>query len=1285
MFCMDDQEKPKAIIKRPIKGSASYVKTNFKLVDGKMVYDRSFKSFEQEENEKIMGAYQKRNGKPLKEDATKIREENERRREESIKRRKEDARKTKIIVDKLQEKETLTKKTVISKTNNTNTQVKNVNLFAELKIGEDDKSILLDVIKYSLSAREITILKDFYGSKYDGLNRKTNSKETKSNARIVISKIKPKLKETLKIKNDKLKYRYYLLSFKNEVEYISQNIFKDIPKSTLENAYKKLTVEEEGIAKKYFDSLKGEKLTDEELIVFSNVIFPKLNVYVFSPKGIDAYFKVYTTDEQKVLRDIVKFLPKSYLEIIKKKFGENLNGQNTEKLSKSEVWNFNKTITPKIEKKCKELSEQKGTCDYYISLIKGFSSLNIEAKCHVKDEIDKKILLSLLEKLNERDLNILFTTEELSNITRNELSSKRYRITNYLKKSIIELRKVYDDQESYKILLEQLLNGNPINEAREKQTVNKQADKIDFTISFAHYLEKVSLNILADVINYALKDDEKEFIYTLFAGDYEKSVVTKLKNKVKRFNKINIKINSFVNYIVDFLEEYEEFLDRLKAFPKDEDYNLYQIKDLKTFLDIPYDANLKFILKNSLDKEEKLLLQKRFGLAYEGFLARKIDSKEKYSLMLIKDKIIKQYSLIKDNNLSDIEKLKFLKEEESIRKKGPSLIEYLNMKEDEKENLDLALVTLIPKYIDILKKKFGPLYDGINREKLNSNENNCFFELIMPKLREAFRIINESEEVEKELNKLTSKNKFGYRYLSLYEFFELQEDEKDTLLTIVNDTFTTDEISLLQKRFGPLYDGVNIEEITDEEKKYIRISLLPRLKDALNSQDLPLCKKNKVSLQEYLGLDDEEIKYLSLAITTLKEEHILLLQKNFGSLYVGVNTKELTRNEKSQLAQTIKPKLKEVIRLLNEVREEQLEEELDKLTSKNKFGYRNLSLYELLGLSLSDKNVLINSINKIFDNNEISLLQKRFGPLYDGVGIKGVTEEENKIIIQVLIPKLKWKIDKKLGKEKKVSKNYRIKSLFTYLNIHEEQKYILLDVINIFSLEDKKMLQKRFGSSYDGADVEEITKKEKSRLTSTIIPKVKKMFEILSSVSKEEYKETLRNLAKTYQKKSYNNTLTRKMTIEEYEHEQRRNLTKVVAIEEVEIKEGKKESYENENIAYLKDLVKILEEEKKKIFKNYKKELCTNKYNLSLFNSKLKIYALNLVSYGFTKEEAMFILLLTTEELNISKAKLLSLLGIEEEILSEIYLNSINKIKNLLSNELDNYLSLLKGKRDSYE
>ena len=261
--------------------------------------------------------------------------------------------------------------------------------------------------------------------------------------------------------------------------------------------------------------------------------------------------------------------------------------------------------------------------------------------------------------------------------------------------------------------------------------------------------------------------------------------------------------------------------------------------------------------------------------------------------------------------------------------------------------------------------------------------------------------------------------------------------------------------------------------------------------------------------------------------------------------------------------------------------------------------------------------------------------------------------------------------------------HYRQKSLFNYLNVLEEEKFILLDIINVLSVDDQKLLQRRFGSLYDGEGTLPITLIERTRIFQTLIPQIKEIFFTLKKTTKEEYSIILRTWSyKLYKRKKETKDLLRVMNLEEYEKEQRKNISKVVAIEEVEVR---KESYENENIVYFRDLVKILDEEKKRIFKKYRKELLDNKYNLSLFNSKLKRYALNLVSYGFTKEEAMFSLLITTEELNISKAQLLSLLGIDEEILSEIYLNSINKIKNLLSNELDNYFSLLKEKRDSYE
>ena len=107
----------------------------------------------------------------------------------------------------------------------------------------------------------------------------------------------------------------------------------------------------------------------------------------------------------------------------------------------------------------------------------------------------------------------------------------------------------------------------------------------------------------------------------LFSSDFGNSIAVKTQRKIKMFNRINIKINSLINYLCDLNEEeYEEFFGRLKDFLKEEDYTLYHIKDLSTYLGIPLNESLKFILAFALTKEERLVLQKRFGLTYEGFL-----------------------------------------------------------------------------------------------------------------------------------------------------------------------------------------------------------------------------------------------------------------------------------------------------------------------------------------------------------------------------------------------------------------------------------------------------------------------------------------------------------------------------------------------------------------------------------------------------------------------------------------------------------------------------------------
>ena len=1171
VFCLENNEKKSTIkVKKKPVGPASYVPSNISFVNGKVEYEKSYKTVADYENDIIAKKY-----------VAKLKE---------------------------QQKEQENKKNSSSVKRKALTSTEEHNLFKKLNISEEDKKILLDLIKYSLTEREQKLLKAYFGYSYDGYYRQSTTSEDKKNVNIIVKKLRVYLKQAKEVLSvNVFKYRVYLLSFKNKLEYVDQDIFKNVSNAVLKTAYKKLTIVEARVAKDYFNPSKAEDLTDEELIIFTNDIFPKLKVYVYNPKGIDAYFKAYSEVEQKILRIVLKLLSDSQRNLVKKKFGEKFDGINLGKLSVKERTYFTQTIFPKIQDKYQELLKLNGSTDYYIALIKGFSKINLEKHCNIQDDTDKKILLALLENLNENDKEILFSTNQLTKMDRNRLSYERDIILTYLKKSILELKKVYNSREVYNELLGNLLNGKQIREIKQEQILKKKVESKDIILSFENYLEKVSIKVLEDAINYGLKEQEKSFLCILFDGNYKNNVITKSKNKSKKFNTINIKINSLVTYLSDLNEvEYENFITRLKEFPKEEDYNQYQFKELSTYLEIPLNETLKYIIKNGLEKEERLLLQKRFGLTYEGFLVEKITSKEKYKIRVISNKIIKQYALLKD--CGDLE--------------------------DEKR-------------LELLSKA--------------------------------------SEKQPREQK--------SYKYTSLIEYLGIKEEEKETFYEVMKNIFNEEERLLLQKRFGVLYDGIGAERVTRDDNNRILIYLIPRLKNALNNKLRKQSANQIETLKGYLGLNDEEAKNIELAVSTLIIEHIELLQKMFGPLYDEVDSKLLTKNEKIIVSHTIKPKLLEAIQLINETDEKDLANELDKLASKNKFGYQNLSLYDVLSLSSNDKELLINAIDKVFSKEEINLLQRRFGPLYDGVGITGVTREENIHISQCLILRLKWEVNKKLEIAKKENNNYKIKSLFKCLNVEEKDKHIVLDIINILSLEDQQLFQKRFGPLYDGEDVKETTKSEKERIFKTLIPKVKEMFLVLSETSISQYIETLKKVTYEYQKKTKkrkNSILTRVTTIEEFEKEQSKEDTpkttcqKVVSIEEVEVRE-QKVNKEDENIIYIKNLLEILEEEKKGLFKNYREKLQYFKHNMALLARKLKIYSQELSSYGFTDKEAAFLLLSTTEGLDLSNNQVMSILKIQKDELREISLSSAGKIQNLISVELDSYISFLKEMRNNNE
>lgn len=1476
MFCMsNDNEKPRAEIKikRPIdKVPTSYVHSNISFdKNGKLIYEGGYRNLTKEEDEKIAKMYQRK----LK--------------------AKEEERNAVNASTKSSSNPGKAKRTSSS-------SIDKYNLYKRLGITKEDKTLLSDVIKYSLTEREIKIFKSYFGSQYDGYYRSSCGPETKNSASKIVSKLEQYIKEAKKaLKEGKINGRIYLLNIKakSKLEYVDPNTFNSVSKNVFNNVfYYRLTEEERRTFKLY---LNQEDMTDDELITFLNEVAPKMKTYLFEKNSINSYLKAFTSKEQKVVKAVVAMFSLSDKAILKKKFGPKYDGNNTSSLTSSEINHFKNSIRDKLKDKHRELLNYKDTTSYYLAIIKGFSNIDIEKRCNVTDDIDRKILLDILETISDNDKEILFTTNQIGEKSKSQLIASRDRIITSIKKGIIKLKKVYYSKDEYARQLENLFNNVSLEEKKLEQ----------LNASLKNYLEISPLSILQDTINYGLNEEEQHFLQKLFAADYSKEILLSKKKEIEEFNNINMKINSLVTYLNGLNEEeHEAFVLRLKKFPKEEEYNEYQHKDLSNFIGLPYDDDMRFIIRYGLNEEECLLLQKRVGLTYEGFLALKIKDNEKYYVSKVKEKIKQQYALLKENpNLDDAKKIELInkpikkvkspqsykytslidylgiKEEqletfynliktifnseelEKLQKRfGPlydgvnaqkvdkednlfifsyliprlkshinkkvrkprkergykriTLKEYLNLTEEEYLNKELAISTISFDEVNILKKRFGSNYDGENSEKITSQERNALNISIKPKLLRAFKVINETDEKDlaKELNKVTSKNKFGYKILSLYDALSLSLDDKEVLINSINKIFNEEEIILFQKRFGASYDGVDIEGVTKEENQNINANYIPRLRneidkylgrkkerskygyrikslfeylniqeeekkilldiiDILSARDkkmfqkrfgkdcdgkgtveitekeknrifvtlMPkikemflilkevpqddydktlkvlaykyrITRKNKRStlirvmslsdyekeqeripkpkailkrvtniedisvvhkldfakvkeekeptdkqsqsgyriqtLKEFLGLQDEEEFKIKYILITLTKEDIIILQKRFGQNYDGVCSIGLDYKEKNALNSTINERLQNALQVINETDEKELAKELNKLASKNKFGYKNLSLYETIPLTIDNKEEILNNvIHNIFNGKVIELLKKRFGPLYDGVDIEGVTKEENKLLNSNYIPILRNEINKELG----LKRSYRIKSLFKYLHIKEDKQSIVLDVINLFALEDQKLLQKRFGEKFDGKNTSEITPLEEKRVKE-LIPQIYDYYLILSVTPKKELQEALI-----------------KMGSKNHRGE------KVIKVEEVNVERTRKTNEEcTIYFSSISKLLKIIEEEK---------GISQTKLSLEEVKEGIDSYSKNLelCSLGFTKEEILFLLLGTNVGLNLSLKEISSFLKVSEEDLRQLYLDCTEKIKTIIGEELDNYISLIKEKSDSNE
>ena len=216
--------------------------------------------------------------------------------------------------------------------------------------GEEEKAVREAVSK--LSKKHQIILKKMYG---EDLNAVQNLKEiTKSEYNIFIGNIVLRIKNILKDKDvmfegKSTKYAYFLKIFDEEEEKVRKAVLK------LPEKYQNI------IYKMYGNSLdqpqKRSMLSSAEYTMFVTSIISKMKAILngesvkfdYQKNNYKYLFKIFMEDEEKVRQAVLK-LPTKYQVILKKMYGEDLNGvQNLKEITRSEYSTFISNIVLKIK------------------------------------------------------------------------------------------------------------------------------------------------------------------------------------------------------------------------------------------------------------------------------------------------------------------------------------------------------------------------------------------------------------------------------------------------------------------------------------------------------------------------------------------------------------------------------------------------------------------------------------------------------------------------------------------------------------------------------------------------------------------------------------------------------------------------------------------------------------------------------------------------------------------------------------------------------------------------
>lgn len=745
------------------------------------------------------------------------------------------------------------------------------------------------------------------------------------------------------------------------------------------------------------------------------------------------HYNDYTKEE---IDKVLSQLSVIELELLRKKFGQNLTSGVGGTLDKKESSRFN-VLNVKIKKmlagtyvikNAKSLEKKK------YSLYDNFANFS-------KEQIDIALLqLSLDEQaLLRRKFGDDFISGE-----RGVLSNEEKKKYNVLHQKLMRILNKKTDKRKQK-------------EIKESKSASRK-----ITYSLFDYLSEFSEAEIVKALQQ-MPMDEIKILKKRFGDDYKSGEPKSLMQK--EIAKLNATIMPRMKRILAGTES--KIKKRRKTINEKGKISLFVY-----FSEFERDSVIKAV--SLLTDKDQIIIRKKYG---DDLDSGEINAISKAETLRFLKTISKQLLNYLENGIEPV-KEETKKEKDIILY---SLFEYFSQYSEEQVREALLLLSLDE--INLIKKKYGDDYKSGVRGALDKKETRKFYVSISKKIR---RILEGKNVSKKQI--IVAKEKIT-RYYSVFEYFK-DYDEENILLAI--EKLEEQDRIILKKKFGEDYRSGIRGTLNEIEARKFNQTISKKMRKILSGEDINrkqssiVCEKSphRYSLFEmFSNYSEEEILK---ALSTLTIDEINLVKKKYGEDYKSGVRGVLSKQESRRFYATISKKITMSL-------EGQTKQEKGSIVKKEKT-IKHYSIFEYF--KDYDEESILSAIEKL-EEEDRNILKKKYGEDYRS-GIRGaLNETEARKFSQTISKKIRRilsgesDITQKKSQSSKVAKNKRIYSLFDALNDYTKED--VTSVLNHLEKEEISLLQKKYGVDYESGTRGALDNKSSIVVYNRIIPKIKRL------------------------------------------------------------------------------------------------------------------------------------------------------------------------------------------------